>query len=169
VCPDPEHPKRYDKPGRCQICGKLLRVWNPDHMPVQYVCPTHEDVTADKPGRCSKEGCCLFLEAHWLQPEPVEKFVYRCPFKEHTKTFDRPGRCPECNMYLEAQTKKRVRYVCPNPKHEYFLDRAGKCGVSGCPYYLEARVYTPPPPPRKAWYEAFWEWLKSRFTGRTKK
>lgn len=165
VCPDPAHAKRYDKPGRCPLCGKFLRVWNPYHLPVEYVCPTHPEVVSDDPGRCPDKDCVLYLEARWLQPKPAGKFIYRCPLEDHTRQYDRPGRCPLCGMYLEARTKRPVRYVCPNPDHAYYLDRAGRCGVAGCPYYLEARLYTAPPPPKKAWYETAWTWVAGWFHG----
>lgn len=70
--------------------------------------------------------------------EGAEKFTYTCPMHPQVKQ-DKPGRCPECRMFLEAQVAEgqEVEYYCP--MHEKVVqDRPGKC--PDCGMYLPART-----------------------------
>ena len=67
--------------------------------------------------------------------EPAHDYTYTCPMHPDV-TQDRPGKCPECGMFLEADTDEAVEYYCP--MHEDVVqDKPGKC--PDCGMYLDAR------------------------------
>lgn len=62
-------------------------------------------------------------------------YSYTCPMHPDVKQ-DRPGKCPDCGMFLEADTEAAVEYYCP--MHENVVqERPGKCPE--CGMFLEAR------------------------------
>ena len=60
-----------------------------------------------------------------------QKMVYSCPMKcEGSKTYDKPGKCPKCNMKLKAKkvNATAVNYQCPMKcEGEKMYTAAGKC------------------------------------------
>ena len=64
----------------------------------------------------------------------VEKTtVYSCPMKcEGSKTYDKPGKCPKCNMKLKAKTVNATaaNFQCPMKcEGDKVYTKAGKCPV----------------------------------------
>jgi len=55
---------------------------------MKYVCPMHDDVKSDKPGKCPKCGMTL-----------VKIKTYTCPMHKEV-TSNKPGKCPKCGMNL---------------------------------------------------------------------
>lgn len=58
--------------------------------------------------------------------------VYQCPMKcEGDKTYDKAGKCPNCNMNLKAvalEHNKATTYECPMKcEGDKTYDKAGKC------------------------------------------
>ena len=67
--------------------------------------------------------------------EPADDYTYTCSMHPDVKQ-DRPGKCPECGMFLEADTDEAVEYYCQ--MHEDVVqDKPGKCPDYGM--YLDAR------------------------------
>ena len=66
-----------------------------------YTCSMHPDVKQDRPGKCPKADCGMFLEA-----DTDEAVEYYCPMDEDV-VQDEPGKCPaaDCGMFLEARPK----------------------------------------------------------------
>ncbi len=89
ICPmHCEGDKIYDQPGDCPVCGMHL-----------------VKVTEDNPAD---------TEGHVNQVEKPEKEIehsgekYYCPMHcEGDKTYDEPGRCPVCNMFLVREGEQR--------------------------------------------------------------
>ena len=59
---------------------------------------------------------------------------YKCPMKcEGTKTYDKAGKCPKCNMNLKEVAKENVQtavYQCPMKcEAEKTYSKEGKCPV----------------------------------------
>lgn len=62
-------------------------------------------------------------------------YTYTCPMHPEIQQ-DRPGKCPECGMFLQAETDHQVEYYCP--MHEDVVQEGpGKCPE--CGMFLEAR------------------------------
>lgn len=60
----------------------------------------------------------------------ADTVVYQCPMKcEGDKTYDKAGKCPECNMDLKVVSKPITSfYQCPMKcEGERTYDKAGKC------------------------------------------
>ncbi len=59
--------------------------------------------------------------------------VYSCPMKcEGSKTYDKPGKCPKCNMNFKAKSMDATTamYQCPMKcEGEKTYAKAGKCPV----------------------------------------
>ena len=71
-----------------------------DGASIEYICPMHPDVHAEKPGACPK--CGMALEAAATNPLP-SKIEYVCPM--HAQIVrDAPGACPICGMALDPRT-----------------------------------------------------------------
>lgn len=70
-------------------------------------------------------------EAHAV----ASAFTYTCPMHPGVKQ-DRPGKCPECGMFLVADTDQAVEYYCPMHPDVVQKD-PGKCPQ--CGMFLEAR------------------------------
>lgn len=70
-------------------------------------------------------------EAHAV----ASAFTYTCPMHPDVKQ-DRPGTCPECGMFLVADTDQTVEYYCPMHPDVVQKD-PGKCPQ--CGMFLEAR------------------------------
>jgi hypothetical protein len=63
------------------------------------------------------------------------EYTYTCPMHPNVKQ-ERPGKCPECGMFLVADTDEDVEYYCP--MHENVVEEdPGKCPE--CGMFLEAR------------------------------
>jgi FtsP/CotA-like multicopper oxidase with cupredoxin domain len=60
--------------------------------PVTYVCPMHEEVLSNEPGRCPR--CGMKLMATEVAP-----LAYACPMHPDV-TSAQPARCPKCGMKL---------------------------------------------------------------------
>ena len=67
--------------------------------------------------------------------EPQHAYTYTCPMHPDVKQ-DRPGKCPDCGMFLEADTEETVEYFCPMDE-DVVQDKPGKCPT--CGMHLEAR------------------------------
>ncbi len=67
------------------------------------------------------------------------EFTYYCPMHPDVEQ-GRPGKCPQCGMFLEAKLEpgQDAVYVCPMPEDQVEQDEPGKCPK--CGMYLEARV-----------------------------
>jgi Cu(I)/Ag(I) efflux system membrane fusion protein len=85
---------------------------------VKYSCPMHPEVSADKPGKCSK--CKMDLAA----AKPASK-SYACPMHADI-TSDKPGKCSKCKMDLTEVKQVDKAYVCPMHA-EITSDKPGKC------------------------------------------
>jgi uncharacterized protein with PIN domain len=63
----------------------------------------------------------------------AQKMVYSCPMKcEGSKTYNKPGKCPKCNMKLKAKKADATAamYQCPMKcEGEKTYATAGKCPV----------------------------------------
>jgi len=68
-----------------------------------------------------------------------EGYTYTCSMHPDVKS-DKPGKCPECGMFLEADTQDAVEYVCPMHA-EQKSDSPGKCAE--CGMFFEARQKQP--------------------------
>ena len=62
-------------------------------------------------------------------------YTYTCPMHPDVRQ-DKPGKCPECGMYLVADTDQAVEYYCPMHP-DVVQDEPGKCPE--CGMFLEAR------------------------------
>jgi Cu2+-exporting ATPase len=97
-----EGDKTYDKPGTCPVCNMFL-------VPVGSKGPAKTEMK-------EQHGCCCHggnghknKDAGNQQPQ----IGYYCPmYCEGDKTYDKPGTCPVCNMFLVAglsdQLKKKL-------------------------------------------------------------
>ena len=63
-----------------------------------YSCPMHQDITSDKPGKCSKCGMDLSLSKKEIMKREVVK-LYTCPMHPDVVT-EKDGTCPKCGMKL---------------------------------------------------------------------
>lgn len=65
-----------------------------------FACPMHPEVTADKPGKCTKCSMDLKNVNHKNKGE-AKDHAYYCPMKcEGEKTYEHKGSCPKCKMDL---------------------------------------------------------------------
>jgi hypothetical protein len=75
---------------------------------ITYQCPMHEDVTSDTPGRCTEEGCEMFLTAQAPEGAEVEYFCSMPDMHPDEQVSDTPGKCPECGMFMAARIVEDV-------------------------------------------------------------
>ncbi len=121
-----------------------------------YSCPMHPEVLQAGPGRCNE--CGMFLEERPGTPEELRAVygdevaaaehsgqdahdhaahgaadaAYTCPMHPEV-TSDKPGKCPECGMFLESTAGGP--YSCPMHP-EVVQERPGKCPE--CGMFLES-------------------------------
>ncbi|MGI5817354.1 MAG: heavy metal-binding domain-containing protein [Armatimonadota bacterium] len=81
------------------------------------------------------QGAGEHTEHHEAAHDVEGEFTYTCPMHPEV-TQDRPGRCPECGMFLVADTDADVEYYCPMHP-EVVEDAPGRCPE--CGMFLEAR------------------------------
>src|SRR5215471_18605484 len=72
-----------------------------------YTCPTHPDVSTDKPGKCPFCGMDLNLSKKELLKTDVTK-AYTCPIHAETVS-DKPGKCPKCGTQLNLSVKEKMK------------------------------------------------------------
>ncbi|MGC9317692.1 MAG: heavy metal-binding domain-containing protein [Armatimonadota bacterium] len=63
-------------------------------------------------------------------------YSYTCPMHPEVAQ-DRPGNCPECGMFLTADTDDDVEYYCPMHP-DVVQEDPGRC--PDCGMFLEART-----------------------------
>ena len=80
----------------------------PASKAVQYTCPMHADVIADRPGACPK--CGMALEP--VMPVATAKQLWTCPMHPEI-VRDAPGACPICGMALEPMTPAQAEEANP--------------------------------------------------------
>ncbi|MFO8082474.1 MAG: heavy metal-binding domain-containing protein [Armatimonadota bacterium] len=75
------------------------------------------------------------IDEHAAAHDVEGEFTYTCPMHPDVQQ-NRPGNCPECGMFLVADTDEAVEYYCP--MHEDVVEEhPGKCPE--CGMFLEAR------------------------------
>lgn len=101
---------------------------------VIYSCPMHPDVTADKPGKCSKCGMDLLLSKKEQMKKEVTK-QYNCPVHADVVS-EKPGKCLKCGKNL-LKSKKEImkeevvkKYSCPMHP-DVTSEKPGKCSQCG--------------------------------------
>jgi len=72
---------------------------------ITYQCPVHESVTSDTPGRCTEEGCEMFLVAQAPEGQQVEYYCSMPDMHPEEQVSDSPGKCPKCTMFFKARIK----------------------------------------------------------------
>lgn len=74
-----------------------------------FVCPMHQEISSDQPGRCPQCGMELKRRAKVNTGNE-----YRCPMHPEIIS-NKPGTCPKCGMALEPQNETTTSslYVCP--------------------------------------------------------
>lgn len=99
-----------------------------------YSCPTHPDVTSDKPGKCSKCGQDLLLSKKELLKREVVK-IYSCSMHPEVESYT-AGKCSKCGMDLNLSKKEILKrevvklYTC-GMHPDVVTDTPGKCPKCG--------------------------------------
>ena len=99
-----------------------------------YSCPTHSDVTSNKPGKFPQCGMALISTSKEQMKTTVMK-NYTCPVHLDITKHD-PGKCPICGKKLSLSSKEQMKtevmkiYTCPMHP-EIALDKDGKCPKCG--------------------------------------
>jgi len=88
-------------------------------------------VDVDAPQSVAETDGAQAADVHDVQGE----YTYTCPMHPDVKQ-DRPGKCPECGMFLVADTDADVEYYCPMHP-DVVQEDPGKCPE--CGMFLEAR------------------------------
>jgi transcription initiation factor IIE alpha subunit len=99
-----------------------------------YTCPTHPEVTSQKPGTCPKCGMTLNLSKK-EEMKASQLKNYTCPSHADVTSHD-PGKCPKCGKKLNLSAKEQMKaevtkvYTCPmHPS--VALDKEGNCPKCG--------------------------------------
>jgi Cu+-exporting ATPase len=133
-----EGDKVYDEAGDCPVCGMHLKK-----------IPESEEKTAEK-------SCCGSKKESDKETAPSSATAsgeYYCPMHcEGDKVYDKPGRCPVCNMHLEKgrEIKENTaeKSCCGSKKEsdkETAPSAAAAAGEYYCPMHCEGdKVYDKP-------------------------
>ena len=81
----------------------------------------------------NKDGIAMENKDEMASSE--HEYKYTCPMHPEVKQ-DKPGKCPECGMFLQADTDDSVEYYCSMCKGDA-QDKPGKC--SKCGMFLQAK------------------------------
>ena len=91
--------RQPDKSGKCPKCGMDLIE---EVKTVQtYSCPSHPEMTSNKPGKCSICRTSLALSPKEKMKMDVMK-IYTCPMHSDV-TSNKPGKCPKCGMDMKEK------------------------------------------------------------------
>ncbi|MGH8313307.1 MAG: heavy metal-binding domain-containing protein, partial [Gammaproteobacteria bacterium] len=91
------HKHAHGESGCCHASGMHApSAAMPAGKTIQFTCPMHPEVIADRPGACPK--CGMALEP--VMPAATVKQLWTCPMHPQI-VRDAPGACPICGMALE--------------------------------------------------------------------
>jgi len=110
------------------VAGAWIIGCQPQQTETQVVAEPPVDAAPAVP---AAEGDAEGAETHAVE----SAYTYTCPMHPDVKQ-DRPGTCPECGMFLVADTDQAVEYYCPMHP-DVVQEDPGKCPQ--CGMFLEAR------------------------------